>query len=379
MNSEEEQQARFELRRLKLEAEIENLKASRRKATAEAKKAEHEVEEVRRQRGFLERILSTTQATVGFALITLICQIVQFAYTARQGVKADESKQWKDAVMSISYKGDDTSVGSALTVATFFDSPAYGGEARKLVGGILPHIQDDDSFKGILDALLAQSSSDDEVGAYDAAITISDQYRGIAERVHAGDGTRVDLASLCDDDLSDVLQRDPFDLDEKDAHQADVRDDQIDIVTRSLAIDMKKRGKPPQAAKLARVFLRFGPENAVVNSGNLIDLSGLDFTRVNLKQAYLCKVNFAKAKLQGATLDGAEMKYANLEGTILSDATIGKADLGAVANFAGSRWDGVRWWEASQISAPLCSWLTAPASHAPALPAGSANPCSKRE
>jgi hypothetical protein len=365
MDDREEKEAIALLQRRRVEAEIANLRASRRKATAEAAKAEYEVTETRKQRNFFERVLSTTQATVALALITLVFQIAQFAYTSREERKAEESKEWKETVMKISFKGDATSVASALAAKTFFTSSAYRADALKVTADIVPFLDDDDAFKQIFESLLSEASPPDDTEAYEAAQAVSSKYQAIANKFDTPAGIKsVPVAALCDDDLSDILQKDPFDLDEKNATvvQADRRDDQVDLLTHSLTDSWHKLGTGPIAkiSTLERLFLRYGPEDGTDSNHKTVDLSGLSFQQANFTGAYLCRVNLRNATLQNAVLDGAVLRYADLAGTHLENASVNGTDLGSVTSFTGSHWDGVQWWTAASLSPQLCAWLPGP-------------------
>lgn len=131
------------------DAELDNLLALTRKATAEAATAEYQNKEQNKRRNFYERILSTTQGAVILALITLLFQIFQFGFTAAGNRQMAREKAWRDSVGMLSFAGDARSVSAALNMETFFESSAHAKDAKSLVASVLPNFQNEAAFDDI--------------------------------------------------------------------------------------------------------------------------------------------------------------------------------------------------------------------------------------
>ncbi|RSL15753.1 pentapeptide repeat protein [Edaphobacter aggregans] len=343
----------------KLRAEIRNLDASTKKIKWEAANAKAQNNEVKRKRSFYERILSTTQATIVLALITLMFQIVQFGYTARQGRLADESKQWKDAVKEVSFDGDSKAVGGAMVLETFFSSDLHSGEAKTLVAVTLPFIKDVNAFDHLFEQLRRRDGwADPCCLIYSVAQSISLSHRELAKSIYKDAKLPIPSQGLFRINLSSEIEKLTPEASLK-IEEARRREWQIDTVTQGLLDFWRENGtRPPQAdsadppysADLRTLILRLD-EDAVVN------LSGKNFTHVYFKGAYLHNVNFSDSDLSGGNLSDVDMGSAQLRGTRLDGVVVHGADFDNVTDVEGSSWKGVRWWEAARLSNKLCQWF----------------------
>lgn len=373
------------LEQRKLRAEIANLIAARRKALAEAANAEYQVKEATKRRTFFERVLSTTQATVALALVTLLFQIIQYAYTAHQGRKADESKQWKDALKDVTFTGDPKAVGAALNVETFLRSPEYNARAKAVIAGLLPYVTDVNAFDHLFDSLLQQTSwADDSIQLYATAKSVSVAYATQADAIYAPDHKASIPPALwgrfhqeLSNELMDLADKSEF---SPEVAEAKRREWEIDTITSGLVSFWRKQGTRPRWGKstepmdLQGVILRYDGDAPV-------DLSKLDFRDAYFKGAYLHNASLAGAQLQNAVLDAADMEHTDLAGTRLDGAKVEGANLGSVTSFNGSVWTNVNWWMAARLSPALCEYLSRypPATSAANVDAQKQRACSAQD
>ncbi len=346
----------------KTRAEIANLVAAKRKAVAEAEKAEYEMRETQKRRSFFERVLSTTQATVALALFTLFAQIVQFAVTSRETRKAEESKEWKDAVRDVSFAGDAKAVAAALNIETFLHSDTYESQAKQLSASVLPYIQDPRAFDEVFEPLVHSAIREhDGSQLYTVANAIAVAYSADADPVYSEarkSGKPPALWGRYHEELSNLLLRNSPSQNERSAEvvEARLREWEIDTVTHGLVDFLSKQQEDKswwvrnQGADLRRIILRMDDDAPV-------DLSGLDLEHASLKGSYLRTVSFSKARLQETNLDDADLETADLTAARLDGASVSGANLGNVTKFGGSVWNGVAWWTAARLSPELCSYL----------------------
>lgn len=340
----------------KLREEIRNLKASTNKARWEAANARAQNRELIRRRSFYERILSTTQATIVLALITLLFQILQFGYTARETRKYDEEKQWKDTVKDVHLDDEAKTISSALSLETFFNSKEHSAEARTMVAVLLPYLRNHDAFDHVFIALL---NKDGWNGPYCLTCTVTKsvdlEYANLADLKYGGSHVQFALQGRYREQLSEELINDSWPKDQ-DIKEAQDLEWQIDTLTRGLVDFWRRHGtKPPTAgsdytADLQTIILR-------QDGDSVVDLQGLDFSRAYFKNAYLRNVRFSNGNLTGAILIDADLGSASLDGVRLDGAKVDGANFDGVTSFGNSSWNEVQWWNAAAISAPLCDYL----------------------
>jgi hypothetical protein len=211
-----------DLERIKAAADIRASRAQERKANAEAANAEAQFPDLKRKRRFFERLLSTAQGTAALALVTIVFQIVQFGYTARENRLATEDAQWKDVVKSISFDPDARSVASVTNLATFYRSPRYSANAKALTASIIPAIPNHDAFDRAFVNLSEETEWSDVTNLYTIARAVTDRY--LTDIDQARDQFGESIPASPNQKLSDFLTARLDDLADKGATAESLKD-----------------------------------------------------------------------------------------------------------------------------------------------------------
>ena len=342
----------------KARAELESLAAQTRKAHAEAANAEAQNAELSRKRVFLERILSATQTTIVIGLITLISQIIQFGYTASENRKAEENKEWNQAVNAVSFDGDAKAVSGDLALETFFQSKNHAEDAGAMIAATLPFVKNENAFDHLLYVLTQQQSPYAvTVQSFTIEKKLSTLYKAEAASLVTTDGRttpmqngyfRTEISSQPGADVAKT-RRLEWEIDTVTSHLLiiwNTHGTHIPQHERSLHGDTAKDDHPDLTDAILRL-----------DDDAMVHMAGGDFNRYIFHGAYLHHADLSGAQLLGADLVGADLGKATLVNAHLDGADVTGANLDEVAEPTGSTWKGVAWWKAYKISAPLCQWL----------------------
>jgi hypothetical protein len=356
----------------KLLAEIENLRASAAKARLDADIAEEkravEIENVRASaaktridtaiaedsRGKVSflRSIPASQYTIFLALLTLLVQIVQSGCNSAAQRKADEDKQWREAIKTVSFTDGEKAAQGGLVFQGFYESDRYGDDSRAMVASILPVLSNASTFDKIFNNLRRASDFGQAGYLYDVAKSVTTLYSD--DYVDSG-FSRQQSPTFFKQQLSGEKQAATNDL----LHEWKLREWEVDTITRGLIDFWKQVGTRPSSvskagskrysADLRGIVLRLDDDAPVY-------LNGLDFSNARLTGSYLSHIMFIETKLTKANLHHADMSDVDLSKANLDCAILDQTDLSNVTSFESSSWKHTFWSHAS-LSAPLRAYL----------------------
>lgn len=301
--------------------------------------------------------------------LTLASQLYQFRAANEQQRDAAERSQWRDALRSVSFKGD-SALSSVFQMQSFFDSPTYGASARTISALLLPHVGSEAAFDAVYSDLRKRADAMDGkhatiakneadlVTAAQAVVfedwklfhEIAGETNSPAKFIHfvidpspffrakrehlAGSSTEKQKAEkgAADDSAVSPEEEDMTDLRQRSLSRALRYSWEIGTISSELSLLWKNRLTNPGPAKMDLIGL--------VLEGN--DFSNVDFSGTQKKSTQLTLMTFYDADLTGA----------NFTNTILD-----RVAFTGITNFSGSKWGNANWWDADGLSCDLGHYL----------------------
>ena len=328
---------------------------------------------------------NTAVIAVLITAITLMSQVIQFAFSSGNQSRTAEDQQWRDAVKSVSLTDTGAALTGILNLETFYGSVRYSGQARVMAASSMPYVTDKAAFDAVFQDLKSLSKMDGGEQVVSVARGVTEREEQVfdaAQKSPDGCGGESESSLSCFREYPSweknvepaVVVREKDKWKAAWRKEALLRDWEIDSVSSAIVAILREnrvhkegrnwpwRKAPVRFLDFNSIALRLDPKpsapgdvsgvkvpQTIVLDG--VDLSGMDFTRSFLGALkFSGGTTLAGANLSSAYIYLADFGDTDLSGANFENATIECSDLGKVTMAVDSRWANVDFARARNVS-----------------------------
>lgn len=248
-------------------------------------------------------------------------------------VQADQSEDasWRELLKSVSFRGGDSALVSALAMQGFFGSPRYGLQARSIATALLPKVTNVAGFDEVFDDMVRKTNSDNfkDLRSVSAMISFSERYDYKIEGPTLSPESKIPPFLEHDVTSIDLSPHVPLEKTIRDRIAAW----ELDTCSQGMRRRWQRKEPviSPMHTELAAVVLENSHAlDRIPDTDKASAFQNLDFTGANLSMAVLYDADFSGSNFSSATLTNTSFREVHLEG----------------ANFSGiTRYEGSTWTE----------------------------------